>query len=71
MQLRLRLLISHEFRPRYVWHEVLVLSIAHLSVQLGLGRREATKGSLNYNIYIVGFHTTNRLVMLSLTVLFC
>jgi hypothetical protein len=45
--MRLRLLISHEFKPRYVWHEVLVLPIAHLPVQLELGRKEAAKGSFS------------------------
>jgi hypothetical protein len=71
MQMWLRLPIPHEFRSRYIWHEVLVLSIAHLFVQLVFGWREAMKGSFSCNIYIVGFCTTNLLVMWSLTVLFC
>jgi hypothetical protein len=53
MHMRLRLSISHEFRPRYIQHEVLVLPSVHLSVPLGLGRREATKDSSGSNIYIV------------------
>jgi hypothetical protein len=46
------------------------LFIAHLSIQLGLGRREVMEGSFSCNIYIAGFHTTNLLVMSSLTVFF-
>jgi hypothetical protein len=30
----------------------LVLSVAHLSVQLGLGRREVEEGSFNFNITV-------------------